>query len=71
MKQFSIREFLLLLALVAVAIGWWIDSRRRIAIVPGRFQVEDVNGRQFLVDTATGQIWGPSSSGLYAPKIVE
>jgi hypothetical protein len=67
MKQFSIRDLLLLIALVAVALGWWVD-RRNVVGVAGRYQMHTSDKGAYVVDTATGQVWGKSSSNFYQPK---
>lgn len=53
MKQFSIRDMLLLFVIVALAIGWLYDRRP----VPARFQMHVTTNHAFLLDTATGQVW--------------
>ena len=61
MKRFSIRDILLLFVIVSVFLGWWVDRRNRAAPTPGRFQIEVFEGRAFVLDTATGQVWEKSS----------
>ncbi len=56
MKQHSIRDLLVLIAFVAVALGWWIDRHNR-AVEPARYQIRTVAGHAFVLDTATGQVW--------------
>jgi hypothetical protein len=74
MKQFSIRDLLFLVVIVALALGWWLDRRP----VAARFQLNSSGNRAFLVDTATGQVWTqgytPGSTvtgdgGLLPPKL--
>ena len=55
MKQFSIRDLLFLVVIVALAFGWWMDRRP----IPARYQmVADTNKYVYILDTATGQAWG-------------
>jgi hypothetical protein len=68
MKQFSIRDLLLLVAFVALALGWWIDRNNRVA-PPARFQIQAVGDRAFILDTATGKVWGPTATEFYQSKI--
>lgn len=75
LKQFSLRDALLLIAFVAVALGWWVDRRNRVA-APARFQIQTAEGHAFVLDTATGEVWerhfipggGGNSSGFNEPK---
>ncbi len=53
MKQFSIRDLLFLVLIVALALGWWMDRRP----IPARFQMHVADKHAFVVDTATGQVW--------------
>ena len=53
MKQFSIRDLLFLVVIVALILGWSLDRRT----IVGRFQAAVSGRRVFLTDTATGQIW--------------
>jgi hypothetical protein len=57
---------------VALALGWWLDKRPAAA---GRFQlhtpINDQPGHtraNYIIDTATGQVWLDSSAGFYDPK---
>lgn len=52
-KQFSIRDMLLLFVIVALALGWLFDRRQ----VPARFQMHVTVNHAFVLDTATGQVW--------------
>jgi hypothetical protein len=71
MEQFSIRDVLLLVAIVALALGWWFDRAPKT----GRFQLHADGGQVLILDTATGQLWESSSATLFqnqpmkAPKI--
>ena len=56
MKQFSIRDLLMLIAFVALALGLWVD-RRNMAVVPNRYQLHVTTNHAFVVDSATGQVW--------------
>ena len=76
MKQFSIRDVLFLMVIVALALGWWLDRRP----VSQRFQITASDNRVFLVDTATGQVWTqywqkdlitPHETDLTAPRIAK
>jgi hypothetical protein len=76
MRQFSIRDLLFLVAIVALALGWWFDRRP----VPARFQMTTTAGHAFVLDTATGQVWSrrvdpgtyiSSSGGFHAAKLPE
>ena len=53
MKQFSIRDLLFLIVIVALIFGWWLDRRP----IPARFQIVTNADRVFVLDTATGQVW--------------
>jgi hypothetical protein len=53
MKQFSIRDVLLLVVIVALALGWWFDTRP----IPARFQLQSNGKTAVVLDTATGQLW--------------
>jgi hypothetical protein len=61
MAKFSIRDLLLLIAIVGLAFGWWLDRRP----IPARFQSQATTNRIFVLDTATGEIWsqGITSGG--------
>ena len=71
MKQFSIRDLLFLIVIVALALGWWLDKRP----IPSRYQMRVSGNRAYVVDTATGQVWTDSytSAGkdtdLRVPKL--
>jgi hypothetical protein len=70
MKQFSIRDLLFLVVIVALALGWWLDRRP----VAARFQIEAAgNGPVYVLDTATGEVWSSTSSGraFRQPKPLE
>jgi hypothetical protein len=65
MKQFSIRDLLFLVVIVALALGWWLDRRP----VAARFQIEAAgNGPVYVLDTATGQVWAQHMPGFYEEK---
>jgi hypothetical protein len=68
MKQFSIRDVLLLVVIVALALGWWFDRRP----IPARFQLRTVAGPNgsdaYVLDTATGQVWDTHAPGFTQPK---
>jgi hypothetical protein len=76
MKQFSIRDLLLLVLIVAIGLGWWVDRRSRAALSPARYQIQVVEGHAFVLDTSTGQVWekwlhpsgGSTSPGFLQPK---
>jgi len=63
MKQFSIRDLFLVVLIVAIALGWWVDRRSRARLSPARYQIQVVEGRAFVLDTATGQVWEKSTGG--------
>jgi hypothetical protein len=71
MKQFSIRDLLFLVVIVALALGWWLDRRP----IPARFQLQVVESHACVLDTATGQVWeraftaGYSSSDFLDSKV--
>jgi hypothetical protein len=52
-KQFSIRDLLLLVVIVALALGWWFDRRPASA----RFEMQAVSNHVFIFDKATGAAW--------------
>jgi hypothetical protein len=52
-KQFSIRDLLFLIAIFALALGWWLDRRPS----PARFVVNTTANRVYLLDNATGEVW--------------
>jgi hypothetical protein len=54
MKQFSIRDVLLLVVIVALALGWWFDRRPPIV---GRFQLMRRSNNFVKLDTATGKVY--------------
>ena len=65
MKQFSIRDLLLLIVIVALVLGWWLDRRPVLA----RYQmVANSNGTTYILDTATGQAWYNNQSEFLPPK---
>jgi hypothetical protein len=64
MKQFSIRDLLFLILIVALALGWWLDRRP----VSARFQMHATNDIAYVVDTATGQVWSQHTDGFREPK---
>jgi len=53
MKQFSVRDMFLLVVIVALALGWWLDRRP----IPARFQMHVTTNHAFVLDTATGEVW--------------
>jgi hypothetical protein len=76
MKQFSIRDLLMFVLIVGLALGWWLDRRQAAS----RFQLSTTTSRVFLVDTTTGQVWtrdyapgnaADDSSDLLPPKITK
>jgi hypothetical protein len=65
MKQFSIRDLLFLVVIVALALGWWLDRRP----VAARFQIAGGgNGPAYVLDTATGQVWAQHTPGFNQAK---
>jgi hypothetical protein len=76
MKQFSIRELLLVVLIVSLALGWWVD-RRNSASTSQRFQLQVADEHAFIVDSVTGQSWqqrlngGYSSPDFLQPKSTE
>jgi len=66
MKQFSIRDLLFFVVIVALVLGWWFDRRA----VPARFQMHSVppNGNAYILDTSTGQAWNSSQTDFYQQK---
>jgi hypothetical protein len=67
MKQFSIRDLLFLVVIVALILGWWLDRRP----VPARFRLVDANNTPYVLDTATGQVWAQTVNGFYSAKPLE
>ena len=71
--KFTIRDVLLVTALVAVALGWGIDRMRRMSLTPttpegdsGKYEVLMTGKDQdklYLFDPRTGQIWERYGSG--------
>ena len=53
MKQFSLRDLLFVIALIAMALGWWID--RRTAKPRYTMQISS-NNTIYVLDTSTGSI---------------
>jgi hypothetical protein len=67
MKQFSIRDLLFAVVIVALALGWWFDRRP----TPARFQIHsEPNGTTYMLDTATGQAWYTTNPEFALPKPV-
>jgi len=66
MKRFSIRDLLLLVVIVALALGWW--QERRSAGAVGRYQMTTSANGQMILDTATGQVFGNSNSDFWSRK---
>jgi hypothetical protein len=65
MKQFSIRDLLFIIVIVALLLGWWLDRRP----IPARYQmVANPNGTTFVLDTATGQVWHNNEGEFFTPK---
>ena len=68
MKQYSLREIILVMVIVSLLFGWWIDRQNREPSV-GRFTgFEDPVGRSAILDTATGQVWHGGTSEFYKQK---
>jgi hypothetical protein len=68
MKQFSIRDLLFLIVIVALILGWWLDRRP----IPARFQMQSAgNGPVYVIDTATGQVWAQHMQGFHQTKPLE
>ena len=63
--RFSIRDLLLLVAILALAFGWWLDRRP----IPARFQMHTSNTQTYLFDTATGQVWYQTNTEFSQPKV--
>ena len=68
--SFSIRDLLWLTAVVAIVL--WALYGRPTAVPPttGRFmlvrvQLEPIQGKTVLVDTATGQCWFQANNGMW------
>jgi hypothetical protein len=62
MKQFSIRDLLLAILIIALALGWWLDRRP----VAARFQMQVTNGnRIFVLDTASGEVIDTGSGDVW------
>jgi hypothetical protein len=64
MKQFSIRDLLFLVVVVALALGWWLDRRP----TTGRFQGFGGGNNAYVVDTATGKVWNQAESAFLEVK---
>ena len=68
MKQFSIRDLLLLVAIVALALGWWFD-RRPPAPAVGRFQLMRGSNNWVKLDTATGKVYFDGTHEFNGPNV--
>jgi hypothetical protein len=65
MKQFSIRDLLFVVIIVALVLGWSFDRRP----ATGRFQLGGTAQSGILVlDTATGKIWS-GDDAFVDPKL--
>jgi hypothetical protein len=64
MKQFSIRDLLFLVLIIALALGWWLDKRP----IPARFTMGGGDSHAYILDTATGQAWEKSYSLTENPQ---
>ena len=75
MKQFSIRDLLLLVLIVALGLGWWVDRQNRAPLLPARYQIQVVDGRAFVLDATTGQVWEkgflPRGAGFSSPDFLQ
>lgn len=58
MKRFSIRELLLLFAIVAMALGWGFDRYKGRP----RFEMHTTSNHVFVLDSVSGQVWDASIS---------
>jgi hypothetical protein len=77
MSRFTIRDLLLATALVAVAVGWWVDRSRansaadKPAEPPARhFQMIAAgknNDKLYLYEPETGGVWERNSNGVWSP----
>jgi hypothetical protein len=65
MTQFSIRDLLFVVMIIALALGWWLDRRP----VPARFEIQVTNDRAYVLDTATGQVWRDFDGGFLGSKV--
>jgi di/tricarboxylate transporter len=65
MNRFSIREILMLVVILALAMGWWVDRRSGLI----RFQMHATSNHSYVLDTVTGQVWharlDPTSGGYF------
>ena len=52
MKQFSIRDLLLICVILALILGWWLDRRPR----PTHYEVQATTKNAFVLDTTTGEL---------------
>jgi len=59
MKQFSIRDLLFLVVIIALTLGWWLDRRP----APVRYRLGVSGNHAFVLDTATGQVWQTTVDG--------
>jgi hypothetical protein len=57
LKRFSIRQLLLLVTFVAIALGLWLERRNRLG-GPPPYQLQIVGENAQVLDTMTGQIAG-------------
>jgi hypothetical protein len=64
MKQFSIRDLLFVVLIVALALGWWLDRRP----VAARFQIHSDSTTTYVLDTGTGQVWQQHKTEFWQPK---
>ena len=51
--KFSLRDILLLMAIVALALGWWFDRRSGAR----RFEMHATENHAYVLDTVTGEVW--------------
>jgi hypothetical protein len=66
-KQFSIRELLLLIAVVAVALGWWVGRHDRVG-APTPYELQ-VNGNQaVMLESASGKNGGNPQRPIRVPQ---
>ena len=67
--QFSIRELLMIVAIIALAAGWWFEHRRIDAITAQQkweFKIDDCYDPATMLKNYTAQGWEVCGAFMYA-----